>query len=311
MVKILTSEHTLQPQSIEDCGFEVRYSKVDSNRLFIPEQYTQLYHCDAYSLLSDQQKIRYNQLFAARTNEQFMLFESGFTKSVMESLLRADVFNNVDSISNSLILLLKDEERHFDMFRRLNQHCLPELYVDEYYLFLKIPNLERVLLKIFCRYPHHLHALVWLVLLMEEHAVRFSKDVIQNTGSRSMGSLDNNFVNAHKAHLKDEARHVHIDADVLDYLLTHSTPKKSAINSWLLKLILQETLKPKQAGLNVIKRLVLEFPELSNISKQLINAVRSFKYDPCMMPMFADRNLTPVSKTLLDLHPDFEKALVF
>lgn len=197
------------------------------------------------------------------------------------------------------------------MFRRLNQHCLPELYVDEHYLFLKIPHLERALLGLFCRYPHHIHALVWLVLLMEEHAVRFSRDLIQTTDSSDLGSLDNNFVNAHRAHLKDEARHVHIDADVLDYLLTQSTPRKRAINSWLLRILLQKTLKPKQAGLNVIKHLVLEFPELSTVSKQLINTVRSFKYDPCMMPMFANRNLTPISKALLDLHPDFEKALVF
>ncbi|HFD13087.1 MAG TPA: hypothetical protein ENJ32_11570 [Crenotrichaceae bacterium] len=307
MMSILSLPHIL-PVNVNKSGSDlaVCYSAVDPHRFFIPEQYTQLYHCEAYTLLNDQHKIRYNQLFAARTNEQFMLFESGFTKAVMENLLRADVFKQLDSISDSLVLLLNDEQRHFEMFRSLNQYCFPEFYTDHDYYFLSIPRLQQALLRLFCRYPQHLYALVWLVLLMEEHAVRFSTDLMQQAGSEN---LDFNFVKVHKAHLRDEARHVQIDANVLDYLLARSSRGNNAINRWLLNKLLRETLKPKQAGLNVIRQLVLEFPELSNISEQLMDGIRSFEYDPCMMPMFADRNLTPVSKALLKLYPEFENAL--
>ncbi len=309
MMKILTSVQILQTRNKQsDTSFNVCFSNVDSSRFFIPEQYTQLYHCDAYSLLSNPQKTRYNQLFAARTNEQFMLFESGFTNTIMENLLQAGIFKNQPSLSDSLVLLLKDEERHFEMFRQLNQHYFPELYAAENYYFLKIPRLQKVLLELFCRYPQHLHALVWLVLLMEEHAVRFSKDLL---APADPNNFDANFVNAHRAHLKDESAHVHIDANVLDYLMSHSSTRKNAINRWLLCKLLRETLKPKRAGLEVIKRLILEFPELSTISKKLIDGIRSFQYDPCMMPMFADRKLTPVTQALLKTYPDFETALVF
>lgn len=309
MMKILSSKQILQMRgNPSDSPSDMCFSGVDSSRLFIPEQYTQLYHCDVYSLLSDRQKIRYNQLFAARTNEQFMLFESGFTNTIMENLLQAQVFKNHPALSDSLVLLLKDEERHFKMFRQLNQHCFPELYAVENYYFLNIPKLEILLLSLFCRYPHHLHALVWLVLLMEEHAVRFSKDVAKYA---TPFNLETNFVNVHRAHLKDESGHVHIDANVLDYLLTHSSSWKNTINRKLLYTLLRQTLKPKQAGLEVIKRLVVEFPELSNVSTKLMDSIRAFQYDPCMMPMFADRNMTPISQALLASYPDFEKALVF
>ena len=290
---------------------EVKFDDVDSDRPFMPEQYTQLYHTEFYGELSAPQRLRYNQLFGARANEQFMLFESGFTNAVMANLLRLDMIREKRLLSECLRILLEEEKNHCNMFMALNMKCMPELYQVKPYHFVKLSWFERALLALSCKYPQHLISLLWLVLLMEEHAVRFSKDVVKRVQTDTLGELEPNFVLAHQMHLKDEAGHVHIDANVIEFVLEQSSPRKKQVNVTLLKRLLQATLRPKRAGINVVRQLARERPELDNLSKYLVNAIREFSYDPCMMPMFEDRSNMPITMALLRIYPEFEQSLLF
>jgi hypothetical protein len=290
---------------------DVEFGDVDSDRPFMPEQYTQLYHTELYGELSAPQRLRYNQLFGARANEQFMLFESGFTNAVMANLLCLKMIREKRLLSECLTILLEEEKNHFNMFMNLNVKCMPELYQVKRYHFIKLSWFERALLTLSCKYPQHLISLLWLVLLMEEHAVRFSKDVVKRVQTDTLGELEPNFVLAHKMHLKDEAGHVHIDANVIEFVLEQSSPRKKQVNVKLLKRLLQATLRPKHAGINVVRQLTRERPELDKLSKHLVDAIRGFTLDPCMMPMFEDRSNIPVTVALLQLYPEFEQSLLF
>ena len=93
-MKILTPEQIIKQRQNDDIDqAKIKFSTVDINRPFIPEQYTQLYHTEIYAELNNKHRLRYNQLFGARTNEQFILFESGFTNQVIGNMLSLIVNN--------------------------------------------------------------------------------------------------------------------------------------------------------------------------------------------------------------------------
>ncbi|MCK5385725.1 MAG: diiron oxygenase [Gammaproteobacteria bacterium] len=310
-MKILTPEQIVkQRQNDEIDQAKIEFSTVDINRPFIPEQYTQLYHAEIYAELNNKHRLRYNQLFGARTNEQFILFESGFTNQVIKNILRTNLLNDKKALVHCLNILLEDEKKHSHMFKILNEHCLPDIYHNTQYYFLQLSWLERTLLSIICRYPQYLISLLWLVLLMEEHAVRFSQDILKNKQTENLGKLEENFVLVHQLHLKDEAKHVHIDANLIDFVLEQSSRRKKILNVKLLQKLLQSTLRPKHAGINIINQLVLEFPDLKKSSHDLINTIREFTYDPCMLPLLEDRSQTPVTTALLELYPEFEQSFL-
>ena len=310
-MKLLTPEQILgQRAMVRREGANAEFSAVDPGRPFIHEFYTQLYHTEAYAELSDAQRLRYNQLYGLRTNEQFMFFESGFTNRVMSSLLECWDTDDTGTLRQCLNLLLQDEQRHYTMFYTLNRICMPAIYDRRHYHFLKVPWPARTFMGIACRYPRYLLSLIWLVLLMEEHAVRFSRDMLKDRHTSNLGELEANFLLAHRLHLQDEAGHVHIDANVIDFVLDRSSPRKVGMNVRLLKTLLRATLKPRSAGINVINQLLREYPQLQPRAGQLKNCIHALDYDPCLMPLLNDTAQRPVTTALLEVYPEFERALV-
>ncbi len=310
-MKLLSPEQIVGQRGSRECASAgVDFSPVDLNRPFIHEHYTQLYHTGVYAELSDSQRLRYNQLYGMRTNEQFMLFESGFTNRVMSNLLKCLDSDGADTLRRCLTILLQEEERHYTMFYTLNKLGMPRIYERRPYHFLRVSWPEQVVLGAACRYPCQLLALIWLVLLMEEQAVRFSRDMVKDPRTDSLGELETNFLLAHRLHLQDEAGHVHIDANIIDFILDRSSRRKRKLNVRLLRSLLRATLKPRHAGINVIEQLLGEHPRLRSRARQLKNSIRALDIDPCVQPLLNDCSQRPVTTALLEMYPEFESALV-
>lgn len=310
-MKLLTPEQIVQQrESAGRDGANADFSAVDLNRPFIHEHYTQLYHTDVYTYLNNTQRLRYNQLYGMRTNEQFMLFESGFTQRVMSRLLKYCKTDDSGTLRQCLNILLQEEQRHYTMFYTLNKLSMPAIYSRRPHHFLRVSWLEQVVLGVACRYPRQLLSLIWLVLLMEEHAVRFSRDMVKDKRSDNLGVLESNFLLAHRLHLQDEAGHVHIDANILDFVLERSSRRKRKLNVRLLKILLRATLKPRHAGINVIKQLIVEHPQLQSHAAQMENCIHTLDFDPCLLPLLNDCSQRPVTTALLEMYPEFERALV-
>ncbi|MDH3762399.1 MAG: hypothetical protein OEU50_15570 [Gammaproteobacteria bacterium] len=288
---------------------EADFTPIDLQQPFIHEHYTQLYHTEAYALLNDAQRLRYNQLYGMRTNEQFMLFESGFTNRVMSSLLARYDRQDLGALGQCLDILLQEEQRHYHMFYRLNQLSLPGVYSRQTHHFLQISRLQQWILGFVCRFPRQLPSLIWLVLLMEEHAVCFSRDMLKMPASENLGELESNYLLAHRLHLQDEVGHVHIDANIIDYVLQDSSMRNKKLNARLLRNLLHATLKPRHAGINVIRQLVSEFPQLRSIKRQLENCIRTLDIDPCLAPLLKDCSKRPLTTALMEIYPEFQRAL--
>jgi hypothetical protein len=310
-MKLLTPGQILRQRESAACSLtNAEFSAVDLNRPFIPEPYTQLYHTEAYGELSNGQRLRYNQLYGLRTNEQFMLFESGFTNRVMSRLLKYLDSDDAGTLRQCLNILLEEERRHYTMFYALNKLCMPEIYTRRRYHFLRVSWLERVALGVACRYPCQLLSLIWLVLLMEEHAVRFSRDMMKDKATDNLGELESNFLLAHRLHLQDEAGHVHIDANIIDFVVDRSSQRRRKLNVRLLRALLRTTLKPKHAGINVIRHLLIEHAPLRSRAQRLENSIRALNLDPCLLPLLNEPAQRPITTALLATYPEFEQALV-
>lgn len=275
------------------------------DRPFLPEEFTQLYHTPFYPELSSAQRLRYNQLYGLRCNEQFMQFEEGFTQRVVSRLMRDLQSRGEAPLAKCLEQMLVEERRHHALFQRFNSLCLPDVYRHGAAYFTRLSPMEERLLRLVSTYPRHLSLLMWLVLVLEEFSTGYSRML---AGSSGLSELDPGYVNLHRLHLADEARHVQFDARVLEWLLSHSGPTANRLNAWLFRRALGEVLAPKRSGVRVLQHLVKEFPELAGREQVMIRAVRALGVDPGVKAIIDDPHRMPVTYRLLAGYPAFAWA---
>ncbi len=286
----------------------LRFGPIDFSRPFFHERATQLYHTPWYETLTPAQRLRYNQLFGVRSNEQFMMFEHGFTGRVIARLAAHPTLRPHPVLRRCLHLMLREEARHQAMFRDLNRACLPQAYAHGDVYFTRLGALEQLALRVLERLPHQLMSLVWLILILEEHSIRVSLDMIRRPVTESLGPLEPNIVRAHTVHLRDEARHVHIDANLIDLLAEHGGALKRRVNAALLGRLLREILTPKRSGLRVIRYLVQEFPDLAPQREAMLAAVRAQGLDPLVLGHLLDPAQMPLTALLGQRYPEFGSA---
>ena len=57
---------------------------------------------------------------------------------------------------------------------------------------------------------------LWYLMAMEESSMAMARDMIRRPETETLGPLDPAFVSVHREHMKDEARHLHIDGRMID-----------------------------------------------------------------------------------------------
>lgn len=296
--------HLLSPQQIRtrsadpgQCTGRVPLRPVDFSRPFIPERFTQLYYAPAYALLSRAQRLRYNQLFAVKVSEQVMAFEQDFTSRVLCRLLRDPRLD--PSLAACLARMVQEEEAHQALFRELNAHCLPELYAGGARHFVRLGRVESAALALAGRFAPHLPFLLFFVLALEEYSAALSRAMLKERET-ALGPLEPNFVAVHVEHLKDEARHVHLDVHVLQALFRVASPARRRLNAWLLAAFLKDILVPKRSGVRVLRQLLADCPELRPRAARLEAELRALEHDAAFQRSLFNRADMPHTFALFD-----------
>ena len=307
--------HIIEPQHLRrgserslQSATAIRFGPIDFSLPFIHEHFTQLYFTPFYRELTEAQRLRYNQLSGIRSNEQFILFEHGFTRQVIARLATLPQVTAQPDLLACLALMLKEEEAHEAMFDPLNRDCAPLLYRHGHPCFTRLSRLEHVALWLITRIRQQFVFLVWLILILEEHSTLLSISMRERPMTESLGPLEPNMIKAHTVHLKDEARHVHIDANLIDLLLERTPPLWRATNAILFRRLLAEILTPKRAGIRVIRHLAQEFPSLRTNEESMIAAVRAQGLDQSMLAVLTDEQAMPVTTLMLEKYPEFAYA---
>ncbi|MDH5656668.1 MAG: hypothetical protein OEZ34_12215 [Spirochaetia bacterium] len=259
-MKLLTLEKINDLSAKPDrCMQDAPLGNIDFSCPFVPEIYTQLYFTDSYSQLSFEEKLHYNQLFGARMNEQFLVFEEDFTNTVLRIFLQC--FSVSDDLKAAVEKMILEENIHSSMFEKLNRASFPDLFQKSSRFFTKLSFAERKMSQWILSFPGMFMFPVWLIPLLEEYSLKFSKDIMgKNSGM--LGSLEENYVRVHAEHKKDEVRHVHIDIYILEKILSHSGSLKKKINRHLLVRFLRKIIIPRRSGPAVVKEFVKRNPRL-------------------------------------------------
>lgn len=295
----MSKDHAI---SSSECEFDQCATKVDFSLPFVPESLTQLYYTPSLSRLSPAQRLRYNQLYAAHVNEQFIFFEHEIGNAISRALLRSGAVKQ-QSLRTRLQVMVDDEERHQCMFESINRRAIPELYAYCRHVFIRPSAVARHLLSAIAGHPETLTFVIWLAFFLEEASAEFSKAVIKSAQEGAV--IEPNFLAVHVQHLRDEVHHVKLYPEVVRLVLSKSSALARKINGVLLARLMREFLAPKRSGIAVIDRLVLEFPDLNSIHGDLRRDVRSLAGSPVFYDAFFSASKLPSLHRMFEEYPEF------
>jgi hypothetical protein len=271
---------------------------VDTGKPFMPAELTPLFHTPCYRELTEGQRLRYNQLHALYFNEQIAFFETALGQPVLAALLREPW---PEGMAEGLRRFQEEERQHTEMFRRLNRLCAPRLYEDGGPRFVRVPAFWTGVMRWAVSHPLSLPLFLWLMLLQEERSLYYSRAYL-----RSAEPLEPLFVETHRRHMADEARHVRWDEELLDALWARAHPLLRAFNARLFAWMLEEFFgAPKRAQLSVIEELAREHPELRGRLPEMRRQMLALARDEAYRETLYSREIVPRTFARFDQCPEF------
>ncbi len=287
------------------CTQVFAFDAIDFSRPFVHESLTALYYTPVYQTLTPEQQLRYNQLAGMKVNEQFIMLENQLVNWTVPRLLQHPALKSQPELRACLRQMRQEEQKHLGMFRELNRMCLPTVYADTDVYFGELDLPARLFFRVAALIPRQLTCALWLQLLIEEHTVGFSRRMIRGPETAGLGDLEPNFLRLHKEHVKDEYRHVQIDAWLLETFST-SLPARRRLNAALLGRCIRYAVTPA-ATVRVIHHLVREHPDLRPREDELVAATMALGRNETYQRSLFSRSLTPVTFALLDSQPEFHR----
>jgi hypothetical protein len=276
----------------------IESAAVDHRKRFIPEEFTPLYHTPAYRVLSEEQRLRYNQLQAIYFSEQIIFFETAIGRPILEALLRASL---PLQLSKSLQQFLHEEQQHTEMFRQLNQQCAPQFYRAGHFYFIQPARAWMAALSWATEHPRLFPMFLWLMLLQEERSLFYSRRVIAQREE-----LEPHFVKTHRTHLADEVGHVRWDEELIEALWRRANPVLRKVNAQLFDWMLREFFSaPKRAQLRVVHELTHEFPALSALEPEMQRQLLALSLDRSYQQSLYSREIAPRTFARFDESPEF------
>jgi len=289
------------------CTQTDRSIEVDLRLPFVPEDYTQLYYTPVYASLSIGQRLRYNQLFGLRINEYIMMVEGDLVERLLTPLLRKPRIAKDVELSHAMTTMIEEEKRHYAGFAALNRACRPDLYpVGNDRLFSRLSGSAKAMLSIVGVLAGRLPFALWYQMAMEESSLGLARDMNRRPETETLGRLDPAFVSVHREHMKDESRHLHIDARMLESSIGFGTRMERVVNAWLFQAMLGGITRPTRSGsgVMVIRQLIRDMPELAPREEEMIQAILALaKCRPFQESLF-NRRTMPKTFSVFDSTPE-------
>lgn len=277
----------------------IESAAVDHRMRFIPEEFTPLYHTPGYRALTDEQRLRYNQLQALYFNEQIIFFETAIGRKVLEALLRDSLPRQ---LKEGLHQFLEEEKHHTEMFRQLNHQCAPQFYGASYFYFIQPPSAWMAILNWATQRPRLFPMFLWLMLLQEERSLFYSRRVIAQREE-----FEPHFVKTHRTHLADEVGHVRWDEELIEALWDRANPFLRTVNAELFGWMLGEFFNgPKRAQLKVVHELAREFPESAELEPEMQSQLLALSEDDGYQSSLYSSEIVPRAFARFDATPEFQ-----
>ncbi len=274
---------------------------IDRSRWFVCPTLTPLYYTPVYSELSREHQLYYNQLFGLYQSELIAYFETSFSQRTLTVLRDHPRTKNNGDLAECLSGFVKEENKHIQMWRRLNRLAAPDWYRSTDYYIVQIPSFARRAMEFFTWRPLLFPAMIWLTLAMEERSIEISRRCIKMPPDE----IEPHFAAAFRAHLMDEVRHVQIDCHLLEDFYFNRVKLLRYANAMLLRsMIGRFFLTPYRSAMRVGSLLVNKYPELRRLLPRLKREQRRLHHNMDYQRLMYSRSVTPIMFSLFDRCPE-------
>lgn len=274
---------------------------VDRKRMWFPERFTPLAHCEVYEELRPEERLTYNQLHAMATNEQFILLEEGFLVRFVARMLKSGRLP--EELRLALQNFMEEELKHTDMFRRLNRVADPERYARGQYSFVQLGRAEEWGLELLSRRPELFVFWCWGALIFEEKTVDYYRQYQRHAKDQPEQPLDPLHEEVHRLHALDEVRHVQIDMHLIQQVYDPRGSLVRGLNQRLIRRLLRNYARPRRAGQRVVEETVRQHPRLAELlpvmRQQLLGLGRAYQ------EVTYGRKNAPQTFAMFDAYPEF------
>lgn len=284
--------------------------EIDPARPWVPEEWTQLWYTPIYASLHREHRLRYNQLFGLRINEYVMMLESDLIERILPPLRRHPAIAGDAEVVRAIDEMIGEERRHYTGFARLNRICRPDLYPEgRDRLFSRLPIWGEAMMRFTGLVAGRLGFSIWYLMALEETAQSFARALVRQPETETLGRLDPGFTAVHREHMKDEARHLHVDQILVERIIETAPPRRRRLEAGLFRAMLVGITRPTRsgAGVRVVRQLVRDMPELQMREEEMIRAVLALKDDRAYQESLFNRRINPMTFAVFDRIPELDR----
>ncbi len=233
---------------------------IQRQRLWGPESLAPLTYLPAYGLLDDDEKRRLNQLFSLAVCEQFIWLEVNILVRTLRRVLKRWPMS--DGLRTALNFFIEEEMKHTEMFWRTLEKAEPEWYRRRRFQLFNTSRFQALLVEQIIRNPTLLLVWIWMAIFFEERTVNYCQHY-RRAYHRDPDNIDPTFVDLHKYHFMDEARHFQLDQYLLAECYDQQPRWKRKLAGHMFYYVMKSYTAPRRISWRILEILGLEFPRLS------------------------------------------------
>jgi hypothetical protein len=278
---------------------------ISTNCLWGPEEIAPLTYLPAYSLLTEAQRRRLNQLFSLGVCEQFIWLEENILVRTLGSVLMH--WSMSDALRRALQHFIKEELKHTEMFWRTLEKASPEWYATRRFHLFNVSNAQAFLLNRVINNPTLFLVWIWTAIFFEERTVNYCQHY-RRASRRDPDSIDPTFADLHEYHFKDEVRHFQLDQYLLAECYDHQPAWKRNLAGRMFYYVMQSYTAPRRTSLRILEILGQEFPHLTrSIIPQFLQQIPSLATNSSFHRMAFSREAVPRSMELFSRYDELDR----
>jgi len=274
---------------------------IDRSRRFYCETLSPLFYTPSYARLSEPHRRRHTQLMGMLSNELIARLEADVVDRCLTAVERTG--DLPPELADAVAGFRADERRHAEAWHRLNALSEPAWYGRAARsTLLGVPPLAGQLAPILARQPWAIAAILWIQLLQEERSIDISRRLLRMPAE----AIEPRYAAVYREHLRDEVRHVQLDARLIAHVHARQTPAARRWTAACLRWVVGRFfLRPARSADRLLAILAGEFPELGPMVPTMRRELRAVADDDRYHAMMYSRSSTPTSFGLFDAHPEF------
>lgn len=232
---------------------------IDKSLKWTPDEMITISYLPSYDLLTNAQKLRFNQLIGLSICEQFIWFENVLLNPALRSCKRIYKLN--PEMNEAIDHFMEEEDKHGEIFLRMLMKAEPENYSKENPLrIFKLSKTQNFIMKIVTKFPQIFLWWIWIALFFEERTLDISKKYNKALKEKD---VDWNFWQCHYYHMLDEVRHQQIDECFLATFYNKANPILRKINAKVFINFISSYFGPKRMATRILELMQEEFDDLS------------------------------------------------